>query len=181
MYSTFVEERRSEREIADLLNARGVLTDLSRAWTRGAVHQVLINEKYIGNNVWKRSSFKLKRRRLRNDPNMWIRSDGAFEPIVERLLFDAAQAIIIQRSYRLSNEQMLDTLRALLESMAISRLIIDECGHSPSSSAYQCRFGSLLRAYELVGYPSAPREAGRARTGPGRRQICSAKRRTTRS
>lgn len=153
MYRTFVEERKSEREIADLLNARGDLTDLGRAWTRGAVHQVLINEKYIGNNVWNRSSFKLKRRRVRNEPNMWIRSDGAFEPIVDRLLFDAAQAIIIQRSYRLSDDQMLDSLRALLEEHGyLSGLIIDECEHSPSSSAYQCRFGSLLRAYELVGY-----------------------------
>ena len=55
------------------------------AWTRGTVHQVLINEKYIGNNVWNRGSFKLKRKRVRNSPDMWIRAEGVFEPIVDRL------------------------------------------------------------------------------------------------
>ena len=49
-----------ESEIAELLNARGIRTDLGREWTRGTVHQILINEKYIGNNVWNRASFKLK-------------------------------------------------------------------------------------------------------------------------
>ena len=108
MYRAFVEEGKPEREIADVLNERGITTDLGRPWTRGTVHQVLINEKYIGNNVWNRVSFKLKKKRVRNSPDMWIRADGAFEPIVDRTLFDAAQAIIRERSHRLSNEEMLD-------------------------------------------------------------------------
>ncbi len=41
---------------------------------------------------------------------MWVRSNGAFEPIVERHLFDAAQAIIQNRSRRMSEEDMLDRL-----------------------------------------------------------------------
>ena len=61
------------------------MTDLGRPWTRGTVHQVLINEKYIGNNVWNRGSFKLKKKRVRNNPDMWIRAEGAFEPIVDRV------------------------------------------------------------------------------------------------
>src|SRR5271166_3232012 len=51
MYREFVEAGKSEREIAALLNERGVKTDLGRPWTRGTVHQVLINDKYVGNNV----------------------------------------------------------------------------------------------------------------------------------
>ncbi|WP_176082295.1 recombinase family protein, partial [Edwardsiella tarda] len=78
----FVDEGRSEGEIAQRLNARGILTDRSRPWTRGAVHQVLINEKYIGNNVWNRTSFKLKQARTRNDPENWVRADGTHPPIV---------------------------------------------------------------------------------------------------
>jgi hypothetical protein len=34
----------------------------------------------------------------------------------------------------------------------LSGLLIDETEHLPSSSAYQSRFGSLLRAYQLVGF-----------------------------
>src|SRR5262249_6260502 len=58
-----------------ILNRRGVLTDLERAWTRGTVHEVLINEKYIGNNVWNRCSFKLKEKHVRNSPDLWVRAD----------------------------------------------------------------------------------------------------------
>jgi DNA invertase Pin-like site-specific DNA recombinase len=153
MYRAFVEDRQSEREIATILNARGIVTDLGRPWTRGTVHQVLINEKYTGDNVWNRVSFKLKRKRVRNDPDMWIRAEGVFQPIVDRELFNAAQTIIAERSQRLTDSELLDGLRHLLEKQGqLSGLIIDETDHLPSSSAYQHRFGSLLRAYHLVGY-----------------------------
>jgi len=153
MYRTFVEAGKPEREIATLLNERGIATDLGRPWTRGTVHQVLINEKYVGNNVWNRISYKLKKKRVRNDPDMWIRADGVFEPIVDRLLYDAAQTIIRERSQRLSDDEMLDALRRLFGARGyLSGLIIDESEHLPSSSAYQHRFGSLIRAYQLVGF-----------------------------
>src|SRR5262249_10092254 len=55
--------------------------------------------------------------------------------------------------YRLTNDEMLAILRRLLEERGyLSGLIIDETERAPSSSAYQSRFGSLLRAYELVGF-----------------------------
>lgn len=153
IYESFVHNGLSECEIADILNARGTLTDLGRPWTRGTVHQILINEKYIGSNVWNRISYKLKKKRVRNDPEMWIRADGVFEALVDRSLFAAAQAIIRARSCRIPNEQMLQGLKDLFQERGfLSGLIIDETGNLPSSSAYRSRFGSLLRAYQLVGY-----------------------------
>jgi DNA invertase Pin-like site-specific DNA recombinase len=153
MYRAFALERQSEIEIADILNNRGIQTDLGRPWTRGTVHQILINEKYIGNNVWNRGSFKLKKSRVQNDPSLWIRAYGAFDAAVEIPLFETVQSIIAKRSAKLSNEEMLDALRQLLtERGYLSGLIIDESEPIPSSSAYQSRFGTLLRAYSLVGY-----------------------------
>lgn len=153
IYHAFVHEGRSEQDIADDLNRRSIPTDLDRPWTRGTVHQVLINEKYAGDNVWNRQSFKLKKKRVRNDPEMWIRAAGAFDAIVERDLFEAAKAIIGARSFRLSDSEMLSALKVLLDSRGLlSGIIIDECEGMPSSSAYSSRFGSLLRAYDLVGY-----------------------------
>jgi hypothetical protein len=103
--------------------------------------------------VWNRQSFKLKKKRVRNDPGMWIRAAGAFDAIVERDLFEAAKAIIGARSFRLSDSEMLSALKVLLDSRGLlSGIIIDECEGMPSSSAYSSRFGSLLRAYDLVGY-----------------------------
>src|SRR5262249_17336150 len=91
--------------------------------------------------------------RVRNDPEMWIRSDGVFPAIVDRNIFDAAQTIIKARSIRLSDAELLDALRSLCErSGVLSGLTIDEAEGMPSSSAYRHRFGSLLRAYKLIGY-----------------------------
>ena len=156
LYRMFVVQQRTEREIAETLNAEGVTTDLGRPWTRGTVHQVLTNEKYIGNNVYNRASFKLKAKRVVNPPDMWVRQDAAFEPIVDRDFFEAAQRIIRERSKRFSDKELHDRLSALLaEKGALSGLIIDELDDMPSSSTFRHRFGSLVRAYELVGYTPA--------------------------
>jgi DNA invertase Pin-like site-specific DNA recombinase len=153
VYRWFVDEGRNEAEIAELLNRRGILSDCGRPWTRGAVHQLLINEKYIGNNVWARTSFKLKSAHIQNSPTEWVRSDGAFVGIVERGMFDRAAAIIAARSNRLSDESMLERLQYILEQRgSLSGLIIDEMPDCPSSSSFRSRFGSLLRAYALVGF-----------------------------
>ncbi|WP_275477489.1 recombinase family protein [Aureimonas ureilytica] len=153
IYRAFVIEGRSESLIAAALNAEGCRTDLDRAWTRGTVHQVLINEKYAGDNVWNRTSFKLKKRHVRNPPEMWVRANDAFPAVVERAMAETARTIIAARSFRLSDEEMLVALRNLLEQQgALSGMVIDETDGMPSSSAYRSRFGSLLRAYKLVGY-----------------------------
>lgn len=153
IYHAFVQEGHPEREIANILNGRGIRTDLGRPWTRGTVHQVLINEKYAGDNVWNRVSCKLHGARMRNSREMWVRRDAAFQPIVDRFLFDAAQVIIRERSRRLSDAEMLAILGRILATRGrLSGLIIDEVDEAPSSSAYRHRFGSLLRAYRLVGY-----------------------------
>lgn len=153
IYRAFVVDGSTEREIATALNARGVTTDLGRPWTHGTIHQVLINEKYIGNNVWNRRSFKLKKTRIQNSPEDWVRADAVFSAIVDHALFEAAQAIIRGRSQRLSDEEMLAVLRELLERRGfLSGILIDETENCPSSSAYQSRFGSLLQAYEMVGF-----------------------------
>jgi DNA invertase Pin-like site-specific DNA recombinase len=153
IYKSFVVDGRGEAEIAVDLNSGGVPTDLGRQWTKGTVHQILINEKYVGNNVWNRASFKLKRKHVLNRPEMWVRSDGAFDPIVDRQMFDGAQAIIAERSYKMPDEAMLAALDNLLRNQGhLSGILIDETNDLPSSSAYRTRFGSLLRAYTLIGY-----------------------------
>lgn len=153
IYHAFVDQGLSEQEIAAQLNAKGILSDLGRPWTRSSIHQILINEKYIGNNVWNRVSFKLKRKRVRNQGDLLIRAENAYPGIVDQRLFEAAGAIIVARSHRYSDEEMLDRLRHLLEKVGfLSGLIINESDDFPSSAAYQYRFGSLLRAYELIGF-----------------------------
>ena len=153
MYRAFTKKRLTEGQIATLLNRRGIPTDLGRAWTRAVVHEVLTNEKYIGNNIFNRISYKLKKRRVVNAEDMWVRANGVFDPVVDTDSFQAAQRIIRERSQRLSDEEMLEKLRTLKERQGwLSGIVINEAEDMPSSTAYSYRFGSLVRAYELIGY-----------------------------
>ena len=82
IYDQFVKEGKSERTIADGLNAAGIPSACERPWTRSMVHQILSNEKYIGNNVYNRVSFKLKKKRVVNPPDIWSAA-AAFDGLVE--------------------------------------------------------------------------------------------------
>lgn len=101
MYRVFVCEGRNEGWIADELNRRGVRTDLNKEWTKATVREVLSNEKYIGNNIFNRISFKLKIKRVRNPEDMWIRKDQAFQGIVDPSLFFMAKGIFAARCRKL--------------------------------------------------------------------------------
>jgi len=153
IYSLFTRTRLTELEIAAVLNAEGLSTDLDKPWTRATVHQVLTNGKYAGDNIFNRTSFKLKQARVRNRPDHWVRRDEAFDALVDRDTFESARRIVEARSRRYTDAEMLDLLTKLyLEKGLLSGLIIDEQEHMPSSSVYRSRFGSLVRAYSLVGF-----------------------------
>lgn len=84
---------------------------------------------------------------------MWIWRDGAFEPIVTAGLFEQARAIIESRHHHLSDQELLERLRELLRVQGrLSGILIDETEDMPSSSCYSSRFGSLTRAYSLIGW-----------------------------
>ena len=153
IYKWFIDGGIPESEIAARLNGKGIRTDLDRDWTRATVREVLTNEKYIGNNVYNRISFKLKKHRITNQPDMWIKKEGAFEAIVPPEVFYMAQGIIRARAHRFSSEELIEKLRNLYQHRGfLSGLIIDEAEGMPSAAAYIHRFGSLIRAYEAVGF-----------------------------
>jgi hypothetical protein len=117
------------------------------------VHQLLTNPKYAGMNVYNRKSFKLKKKRIANPPDMWIRKQAAFEAVVPIEQFLVAQEIIQKRSKHFTDEEMLEQLRNLYQCHGtLSGILIDETAEMPSSSAYRSRFSSLVRAYKLVGF-----------------------------
>jgi hypothetical protein len=154
IYDMFTRSAVKESQIAVTLNAEGIInTEVARPWTGSMIHQVLTNEKYIGNNIYNRISFKLKKKRIRNDPDKWVRRDGAFAPIVDPATFYMARGITLERARRLTDEELLAKLRALLETHGtLSAEMIGDAENMPSSSAYQSRFGSLVKAYARVGF-----------------------------
>jgi DNA invertase Pin-like site-specific DNA recombinase len=156
IYRRFSENGETERTIASDLNVRGIASDRNGQWTGAAINQILTNPKYAGANVYNRRSYKLKKHRVKNPPEMWVRNNHAFVPLISPVDFQRAQEIMIARHRRYSDDEMLGFLRALLaEKGLLSGVLIDETDGLPSSAAYQARFKSLLRAYTLIGYTPA--------------------------
>jgi DNA invertase Pin-like site-specific DNA recombinase len=156
IYHLFTQDHLPEAQIAATLNTEGTTAEAGRPWTRGIVHELLTNEKYIGNNIYNRTSTKLQRPRIVNNPEQWVRCDGAYEAIVDAKIFASAQQIIAARDRQYTDEQLLDRLRDLLKQHGtLSGIIINEAADMPSAATYRHRFQNLRRAYELVGYTPA--------------------------
>jgi len=98
---------------------------------------------------------------IANKPEVWLRYEGAFEGIVDRATFDAAQAIRLARypigatARRFSDDEMLDRLRPLLRRHGyLSKRLIDQnkTTGDPSGGSYERRFGGMKGAYERLAY-----------------------------
>jgi DNA invertase Pin-like site-specific DNA recombinase len=153
IYELFTVGQLSEAQIATLLNKEGVPAEAGRMWTRGIVHELLTNEKYIGNNLYNRTSTKLQRSRVVNKPVEWVRCNNAYRPVIDAEIFAKAQEIINLRDHHYTDEELLQLLRRLLQQHGmLSGLIINEAADMPSTAIYAHRFQSLRRAYELIGY-----------------------------
>jgi DNA invertase Pin-like site-specific DNA recombinase len=173
IFTSFVQQRKNLREIARLLNEREIKHARGVAWQWHHVRQTLRNENYIGNIVWNRQSVKLKGKVVNNPPDKWVRTSGALEPVIERPLFDAAQAILRERPQGLSQEQKLAPLRRLLRKHGtLSMKLINRSTGTPSASSYVRWFGSLGNAYVLVGFTARAHR----RDGQPRRSVAKATR-----
>jgi hypothetical protein len=108
-------------EIAAELNADHVGTSRARRWSSITIGQILTNEKYTGSIIFNRSSFKLGQKRVVNPPDLWIRCDNAFPPIITPETFARAQEIIRERRQQLSDEGVLERLAAYNAKKDISQ------------------------------------------------------------
>ena len=122
-----------------------------KPWSEWVVHYLLQNENYNGNILYNRKSFRLRQAIRDNPPELWIRSTGIFEPIVDVDLFSKAQRIMKEHYVRWSDEKLLELLReALDENGRLSANTINGLG-LPSPALYAHRFGTLRNAYRLIG------------------------------
>ena len=162
MYESISEGKHRPSEIAAILNAKGIKSDLRRLWNGETVRQVLTNEKYVGNYVWNKRPAKFRKKRRPNSPDMWIRAENVIERIVDRPLFDAVQVRLrVASSPRFSEQEMLIGLRRLLEARGhLSWTIINQERFLPCAQTYRNRFGSLAQAYKIVGFEGFEQRRG---------------------
>jgi hypothetical protein len=139
--------------IARELNRRGVPYQRGARWTHHTVEEVLTNPKYAGFHVYGRTTSRLYTPTVRLPKSDWLVSPGAFEPLVDYPTFLEAQRILHTRTINKSDEELLQTLKRLLvQEGRLSLRLVKESPDVPSPSTYRHRFGSLRRAYQLIGY-----------------------------
>jgi hypothetical protein len=114
---------------------------------------LLRNEAYIGTYIYNRDTEKLGAKRTHNPQELWIRSEGALEPIVRRDVFLRARKAMEERHICISEEEMLRRLRkVLMKKGALSKTIIEATPGLRSVSTYLVHFGTLRNIYRLIGY-----------------------------
>ena len=142
-----------EAQIAKGLNARGILNAEGKLWRRHQVSMVLSNEKYVGNNIFGRTTSKLRQRRDPNPEHQWIRRNGSFEPIVSLRTFGKAKERFRLRGSPLTDEDALQPLRRiLLREGRLSTLLIQKEPDALSIPALTRRFGGLRQIYTHLGF-----------------------------
>jgi hypothetical protein len=135
------------------LNRRGVTAKSGGPWNRHAVGSLLRNETYIGNLVYNRYSQKLGAKRTLNPTNLWVRSEGYVEPIIDRDVFRRVQKIMDSWHTKIPEQEMLARLRKLLmQKGKLSASTINAAPNLPHSSTYLAHFGTLRNLYRLIGY-----------------------------
>ncbi|WP_426413467.1 recombinase family protein [Bradyrhizobium ganzhouense] len=153
IFESFVSGK-EETAIARELNAKGVANHRGVPWNLQMIGRILRNENYIGNAVYYRTSNYLRGRRVINSKAKWIRGKNAVEQIVPRNIFDDAQRIIERRlRHRVPDDELLKKLRVLQHRLGtLSHNAINRAKGAPGADIYERRFGSLRKAYALIGY-----------------------------
>ena len=125
-----------------------------RPWTYYAVWRILRHQKYTGCNVWGQTSRKLHERIKQVPRKDWVTAPGAFAPIIDQQTFQRAQKVLDDRTGTKSNAILLNRLKRLWrEKGHLTQKIIQKSRRVPAMNTYRRRFGSLRKAYQLIGYP----------------------------
>lgn len=142
-----------EAKIASGLNARGILNAEGKIWRRHQVSMVLSNEKYVGDNIFGRTTSKLRQPRDPKPEHQWIRRNASFEPIVSLRTFAKAKERFRLRGKPLTDEDALQPLRRiLLREGRLSTLLIQKEPDALSIPALVRRFGGLRQIYTRLGF-----------------------------
>ncbi|MCK1285429.1 recombinase family protein [Bradyrhizobium sp. 44] len=156
IFRRFAVEGKSDAAIARDLNRAHVGNQHGRPWSYLMVHTILKNENYIGKVVYNRTSNQLGQKLKRNPPDQWVRSAAAIKPIVDEEQFARAQRIMADRYITISEDEMLKRLRTTLARKGrLTTRIINSAPGLPCSDSYVDHFGSLRKAYALIGYSAS--------------------------
>ena len=133
-----------------------------RPWNKLAIYRVLNNPEYAGHCTWGRTTQRLHTKSIHLPRSEWHMKPGCFEPIIDESTFVKAQKILLNRCTRprsSDEELILKVKRVLARHGRLSERIINASCGAYHERTYWRRFGSLLRAYEPVGFKVSPQLA----------------------
>jgi DNA invertase Pin-like site-specific DNA recombinase len=149
---------KTQSDISRELNLRGVPTKSGRPWRKNLIGTILRNEAYIGDLVYNRASRKLGSKKVSNPRDLWIRSEGCVEPIIDRDVFFRVKERLEKRRIAISEEEMLVRLRkVLMKKGSLTGGIINATPGLPCATTYKDHFGTFRNLYRLIGYNSSKR------------------------
>ena len=154
IFHWYAIDKVGDRRIAIVLNEQNVASESGRPWTGALIRGMIRNEKYIGNLIFNKGSYKLRKTAVRNPPALWVRCDAAFPPIVPLQLFHAARIERANRNYQYTTEELMQTLQRIYKAHGgITSALIDRDPEGPACQLFCRRFGSIYAAYALAGIP----------------------------
>lgn len=143
----------SPRVIAEELNRRKLFYSDNTPWDYVRVYRVLHNERYIGNALWGMRDSRFHQRPQRRPRSEWVIKPGAIPAIITAKEFTNAQKRAEDRFSRreCSKDEILNKLaKSLQREKPLSKELIRR--RRLLRGTWTRRFGSLLQAYELIGY-----------------------------
>jgi len=142
-------------EIAQALNNDGIKRESGECWKWENIRSILRNPKYMGCNVWGRTSRKLHTSPVSVPRESWIRRHNAFPAIVDSDAFNRVQEKLGEYTSNLfwSDHEILQRMRQLWDRHGrLSEWLIASTPGMPTCSTIERHFGTLRSAYDLIGY-----------------------------
>jgi DNA invertase Pin-like site-specific DNA recombinase len=91
MFTLLVEKWESPKNIAEMMNSKGVPTAQGKKWKSQGILNILTNEVYTGTRVYNKTWGRLKQKHRINPRNEWVIQRDAFPHVVTADLFRDAQ------------------------------------------------------------------------------------------
>jgi DNA invertase Pin-like site-specific DNA recombinase len=153
IYQMFVGQEMTFAAIARELNRRRIAYLGDAPWNGRAVQTILTHPRYIGCNVYGRSSQRLYTSTVILPRSEWTIVPKAFEPLIDVVTFAQAQERIGRWPRNRSDTALLDSLKMIIAKEGkISDALILATPSVPCPTTYRARFGSLVKAYRLLNY-----------------------------
>ena len=152
IFKLAAEKKNSPRVIAETLNRRKLYYSDNTPWDYLRVDRILRNERFLGSTVWGMRDTRL-RDPQRVPRSEWVIKRGAFPAIIIPEQFANARKRTRSRTCNpgASQKDVLDKLAKLLgRGKTLSEGQLRNLHRL--SNIWRRRYGTILRAYELVGY-----------------------------